>query len=373
MLIRNAAVFTGAAFAPGLCVRLRDGRVAETGPDLAPRPGEDVLDLGGDRLLPGLTDVHIHGLMGHDAMRGEADVRAMSRDLRRLGVAAFCPATMSASDADTRTALAGIRAAAERPEPEGAIVLGAHLEAPYLSEAHPGAQDPRFFRDPDWAHFLSLCGGHPEAVRIVTLAPERPGSEAFIREAVRHGIRVSVGHSDADAETLHRAGDWGADRVTHTFNAAPPLRHRAPGLVGAALADDRFYCELIPDGVHLHPDTVRLISRCKGMRAAAITDAMEAAGLPDGTYSLGGQRVSVSGGAARLADGTLAGSVLTLPRALVNLTVRFGLDPATACAMVTRIPAESAGDTRCGRIAPGSPAPLLRWSADGETLTVIDG
>ncbi|MBQ6174566.1 MAG: N-acetylglucosamine-6-phosphate deacetylase [Clostridia bacterium] len=364
MLIRNAVVFTGQTFAPGLRVRIVDGRIAETGDALTPAPGEETLDLGGDFLLPGLVDVHIHGIAGHDAMRGKDDVLAMGRTLRTYGVAAFCPTTMSASDADTAAALAGIRAAQRETGPDGARILGAHMEAPYLSDRHPGAQDGRFFRDPDPAHLLALTGGRPETVRVITLAPERAGSEAFIREAVRLGIRVSVGHTDADAETLHRAGDAGATRLTHTFNAHPPLHHRAPGSVGAALADERFYCELIPDGVHLHRDTVRLIALCKREKAVAITDAMEAAGMPDGVYSLGGQRVTVEGGAARLAGGSLAGSVLTLERALENLIRRFGIDPALACAMVTSSPADSVGEEAFGRIRPGTPVPLTRWTQD---------
>lgn len=364
MLIVGGVVFTGEHLATGLSVRLREGAVAEVGEGLAPQPGEEVLDLAGDCLLPGLVDIHIHGAAGHDTMRGEADVRAMSRTLRQMGVAAFCPTTMSASDEDTAAALAGIRAVMERPEPEGARVLGAHMEAPYLSEKHSGAQRPRFLRDPDWDHFLTLCGGRPETVRTVTLAPERAGAEAFIREAAARGIRVSAGHTDASAELLHRAGDWGADRTTHTFNAQPPLHHRAPGAAGAALTDDRFFCELIADGIHLHPDTVRLIVRCKGTKAVAITDAMEAACLPEGVYTLGGYAVTVRDGSARLADGTLAGSLLTLRQALENLIRRFGIDPATACAMVTSAPAAAVGEERCGCMVPGSPAPLTRWTRD---------
>lgn len=372
MLIRNAILPQGGCFTPGLCVRLREGAVSAVGPDLAPQAGEEALDLGGDFLLPGFVDVHIHGFGGHDAMRGEVNVRAMSRDLFALGVAAFCPTTMSASVADTNAALAGIRAVMERPEPRGARVLGAHMEAPFLNPEKAGAQQARFFADPDWDVFLRLTGGHPEAVRCITVAPERPGSEAFIRAAAAAGIRVSLGHSGADAECAHRAADAGADRATHLFNASSPFTHRAPGLPGAALADDRFYCEMICDGVHLHRDTVRLIARCKGPeKAVAVTDAMEAAGLPDGLYALGGQQVTVRRGEARLTSGTLAGSVLTMPLALENLIHRFGLDPAAACAMVTAAPAASVGAAPCGSFAPGSPAPLTRWTPDWHFAGIV--
>ena len=373
MLIRGGNVFTGEGFRKGLSVRLEDGRVAETGTELTAGPGEEAVDLAGDYLLPGFVDVHIHAFRGHDAMRGEEDVRAMSRELARIGVAAFCPTTMSASEADTRRALDGIRAVMERPEEGGARVLGAHMEAPFLQPERAGAQLRQYFTAPDWGAFERMTGGRPDAVRLITLAPELPGAEAFVRRAAEAGIRVSLGHTSADAETAHAAGDWGADHVTHTFNAQSPLRHREPGVPGAALTDERFYCEMICDGIHLHRDTVRLIALCKGRRAVAVTDAMEAAGLPDGEYALGGQKAFVRGGEARLADGTLAGSVLTMPEALRNLIRPFGIESVLACAMCTSAPAASVGERVCGSIRPGAPAPLTRWSPDWELAAVISG
>ena len=370
MLIRHARVFTGAAFDGALCVRIDGGAAAEVGPDLTPRAGEEEMDLGGDILLPGFVDVHIHGSGGFDAMRGEADVRGMSRFLRARGVAAFCPTTMSASREDTARALAGIGAVRRNPEPGGALVPGAHMEAPFLNPQRAGAQDPTFLTCPDPALLPLLA---EEQVRLITLAPELPGAEAFIRGAAALGIRVSLGHSAADAETVHRAADWGADHATHLFNASSPLRHRAPGLPGGVLADPRFYGELICDGVHLHRDTVRLAAACLGPeRALAVTDAMEAAGLPDGSYRLGGDPVLVRGGEARRPDGTLAGSVLTMEKALRWLILEAGIDPLTACRMVTANPAASIGEPLLGRIIPGSPLPLTRWSGDWEMLEVID-
>ena len=209
-------------------------------------------------------------------------------------------------------------------------------------------------------------------MKLITMAPEKDGSEAFIRRAAEAGIHVSIGHTAATAEETHRAAEWGADHVTHTFNAQPPLTHRAPGVPGAALTDDRLYCEMICDGIHLHRDTVRLLAKCKGPeRAVAITDAMEAAGLPDGEYALGGQKVFVKDGAARLADGTLAGSVLTMPQALENLIHRFGIRPEDACAMCTCTPADSIGEKLAGRIVPGAPAVFTRWSRDWHMTGVL--
>ena len=372
MLIVNAVVFDGREFQKGLHLRLEGGVIEETGEFLSPGEGEEVLDLGGDFLVPGFVDVHIHAFRGHDTMDGEKAVRAMSRDLAELGVAAFCPTTMSASPEETKNALRGIRQIMEWPEENGARILGAHMEAPFLREERAGAQRKEFFRDPSWEDFLWMTDGHPEIVSLITLAPERAGSEDFIRKAAAAGIHVSIGHTSADAETVHAAADWGADHVTHTFNAQTPVHHRKPGVPGAAMTDDRLYCEMICDGVHLHRDIVRLIARCKGPAlAVAITDAMEAAGMPDGEYALGGQKVTVQAGQARLADGTLAGSVLTMPKALENLIHTFGIAPEAACAMCTAAPAASVHETAAGRIIPGAPGILTRWTREWKQAGVI--
>ena len=372
MLILNAAAYNGKDFSYDTSVRIREGRIADTGEDLRPEPGEAVTDLEGDFLLPGFVDVHIHAFGGRDTMQGEQAVRAMSRELRRLGVAAFCPTTMSADPEETRRAIEGIRAVMNRPEPAGARVLGAHMEAPFLQESKAGAQRKEFFTDPSMETLEKLTGGDLRAVKLITLAPEKAGSEEFIRRAAAAGIHVSIGHTSATAEQTHQAADWGADHVTHTFNAQTPLLHRAPGVPGAALTDSRLYCEMICDGVHLHRDTVRLLAACKGPeRAVAVTDAMEAAGLPDGEYALGGQKVYVRNGEARLGDGTLAGSVLTMPKALENLIHLFGIRPEDACAVCTRTPAASVGEELAGKIAPGAPAVLTRWSRDWRMAGVL--
>ena len=371
MLIENGTVFTGDRFLKGFSVRLMNGIVTETGMGLSAENGENRIDLKGDYLLPGFVDVHIHAFRGSDTMRGEADIRRMSRELAKTGTGAFCPTTMSASMEDTGKVLEDVRKVMEQPERSGARVLGAHMEAPFLGEGKAGAQLKQFFCDPDWNKLVRMAGD-PSVVRLITMAPERDGSEEFIRRASAAGIHVSVGHTDADAERVHAAADWGADHVTHTFNAQTPIHHRKPGVPGAALTDGRYYCEMICDGKHLHDDIIRLMILCKGaQRAVAITDAMEAAGMPDGEYSLGGQPVIVKDGAARLTDGTLAGSILTMKQALINLIHRYGADPTAACAMCTSTPAESIGESVAGHMLPGSPAVLTRWSSDWHMISVI--
>ena len=372
MLIINATLAQESP-ASGMRVRLEGGCIAAIGADPTPQPGEKVLDLHGDYLLPGFVDVHIHAYRGRDAMDGEAAVRTMSRQLYDGGVAAFLPTTMSAAAEATRQAAAGIRAVMDQPEPRGARVLGAHMEAPFLNPAKCGAQRVDCLCPPDWEAFLALTGGDVSAVRMVTLAPELPGAEDFIRQAAKAGIVISLGHSAATAEQAHRAADLGASHVTHTFNSQPPLHHREPGLTGAALTDDRLYAEFIADGVHLHGDMVKLLCRAKGAgRAVAITDAMEAAGMPEGEYQLGGQPVTVKAGQARLHDGTLAGSVLTMQQALHNLIHRFGIAPVDAVRMCTATPAESVGESVCGHMCVGSPAPLTRWNADWQFVGIVD-
>ena len=371
MLVENGIVFTGDRFVEGLAVRLQNGIVTEVGERLLPENGEGRIDLEGHYLLPGFVDVHIHAFRGSDTMRGEADIRRMSRELAKVGTGAFCPTTMSASEKETREALDGVKNVMERPERNGARVLGAHMEAPFLSEGRAGAQLRQFFSDPDW-EALERMAGDLSVIRLITLAPERNGSEAFVRKAAKTGIRISVGHTDATAAQVHESGDWGADHVTHTFNAQTPIHHREPGVPGAALTDDRFYCEMICDGKHLHDDIIRLIIRCKGAgKAVAITDAMEAAGMPDGEYSLGGQTVYVRDGAARLQDGTLAGSILLMPQALTNLIFRYGADPLSACRMCISTPAESIGENVAGHMVPGCPGVLTRWTPDWKMTSVI--
>ncbi len=363
MLIENAKAFVNGTFAEDQKVLIQDGRIAAIGPDIS-APGEEIVDLHGDHLLPGFVDVHIHAFMGKDTMDGEEAVRHMSRELLKFGVAAFCPTTMSASPEDTRKALRGIKAVMDRPEPQGAVVLGAHMEAPFLQETKAGAQLKEFFVLPLQDNWENYVGEYESIVRLITMAPEKEGALDFIRTLTAKGIAVSLGHTDATAEIVHQAAEAGACHVTHTFNAQSVLNHRMPGVPGAAMVDDRLACEFICDGIHLHPDIIRLIARCKGSNlAVAITDAMEAAGMPEGKYQLGGQDVYVKDGAARLENGTLAGSTLTLIVALQNL-IAFGIAPEAAVLMTTRTPAASIHNTVYGQIAVGAPAALNRFAQD---------
>lgn len=373
MLLTNGAFFMEDRFVTGLSLRVGDGRIQAVSPALSPLADEPVVDLQGDFVLPGFVDTHIHAFRGHDVMQGEAAIRAMTRLLYREGVAAFLPTTMSADEETTRQVLADIRRVMDAPEPHSARILGAHMEAPFLSADRAGAQKAEFFTAPSWQTLLRLTDGDPSVVRMITLAPELPGAQPFIHQATSHGIIVSIGHTSATAEQTHQAADWGASRVTHTYNAQTPFSHRAPGVPGAALTDNRLFAEFIGDGVHVHDDALQLLLRCKGAKkAVAITDSMEAAGMPDGEYALGGQAVTVLRGEARLHDGTLAGSVLTMPTAFQRLIHHYHQRPEHAALMCTTTPADSIADAHWGHIAISAPLPLTRWNHDFTHFTIID-
>ena len=373
MRIINATALLGGKWVPDSSLLTAGGKIVTDG-STADASENQTLDLGGDFLLPGFVDVHIHAFMGMDVMGGENAVRHMSRELIKCGVAAFLPTTMSATPEATQSALAGIKAVMDRPEPNGALVLGAHMEAPFMQASKAGAQRPEFFALPTVENWHRYVGNDEDIVRLITLAPDLPDAMPFIRYLTQRNITVSIGHTDATAETVHEAAENGAAHVTHTFNAQSPLSHRAPGVPGASLVDDRLFCELICDGVHLHPDIVRLAVRCKGAnRALAVTDAMEATGMPDGKYQLGGLDVFVQDGAARLADGTLAGSTLTLVRALQNL-ISFGIASEDAAAMVTKTPALSIGNRILGDLTvQGAPAVFTRFTKDWQFAGTITG
>lgn len=371
MLLTNGRFFVEGEFRSDVFVRVIRGIITQIGQMTAGK-GESVLDLNGDAVIPAFVDVHIHAYGGHDVMQGEQSVRFMSRELYKLGVGAFMPTTMCQSVDATRKALTGIQAVMDSPEPDGARVLGAHMEAPFLSEEYRGAQDPCYILAPSLSAYQELTSGL-SCVKMMTLAVEKEGALELIGALKERGVVTCCAHSAATAEQVHRAADAGLTQITHLFNAQTPLHHRKPGVPGAGLADNRLYVQVIADGIHLHPDALRIAGLCKGSaKTLLITDSMMAAGMPDGEYSLGGQAVTVVQGAARLHDGTLAGSTLTMPMALQNMMAYGGFAPETAIPMATQAPADSVGAKEYGRIAVGCQAPLLRMDAQWNVKKVLN-
>lgn len=372
MLVTGGKVFYDGAFHEGVSVRVWDNKIVDVG-QLSPIDGETITKADGMYVLPGFVDIHIHGFMHQDCMEGEAAVRHMSRNLKRHGVAAFAPTTMSASVADTRAALSGIACVMDHPEADGAHVLGAHMEAPFLCAAARGAQDDQFFLSPSPEAYEELTRGYEPYISLMTLAPEIDGARALIAHLKKKGVVTCCAHTAATAEQVHDAADAGLTQITHLFNAQTPLKHREPGVPGAALADPRIAVQVIADCIHLHPDILRIAALCKAdaQQMLLITDAMMAGGMPDGEYSLGGQRVIVSDGAARLENGALAGSTLTLAVAIKNMITRANIAPEKVIPMATSAPAASVGLRGFGKIKKGYDGTLAIMDANWDLNRVI--
>lgn len=360
MLIINAKTFIEDAFHDGVNVRVKDGKIAQIGL-LAAEENEEVIDAQGGYLVPGFVDIHIHGYAGKDCMEGEESVRHMSREMKKGGVAAFVPTTMSADVEGTRKALSGIQRVMQAQEKEGAAVLGAHMEAPFLSANYKGAQEAKYFKAPSVQAYEEMVHGMEDAVCMMTIAPEEEGALDFIAYLTAQGVVACCAHSSATAEQVHAAADVGLSQITHLFNAQTPLSHRAPGVPGAGLTDERIAVQVIADGIHLHSDILRLAALCKAdaKTMILITDAMMAAGMPDGMYSLGGQAVVVKEGAARLESGALAGSTLTMARAVKNMITLAHIAPEKVIPMATSVPADRVGAKDYGRIAEGCDGTLV--------------
>jgi N-acetylglucosamine-6-phosphate deacetylase len=357
------------ALSPGF-VRVVDGVIAGVGAGEPPaRPDVSLPD---GLLVPGLVDLQVNGCYGHDmADAGEAGWRTVVSRLPETGVTAFLPTFITAPVAQQATALRRTRDLLPGLPP-GAKVLGVHLEGPFLSAKRRGAHNADLLTDPTPEALARLL--ETGLVKLVTLAPERAGALDAIRTLTGHGVLVSVGHSDATAEQTAAAADAGARKVTHIFNAQSGVHHRAPGVAAQALADPRLHPGLILDLHHVAATAARVVFAAAGGRTVLVTDATAAAGMPPGTYELGGEKITLPpDGAPLRADGTLAGSALRMDEAIAN-AVRIGVDPVTAVDAATVVPADLIGRPDLGRIAPGAAADLVWLDADYRTLTTwVDG
>lgn len=306
----------------------------------------------GGTALPGYIDLQVNGYAGVDFSRAEAEDYAVAATaLAATGVSAYQP-TFISLPLDAYPAALG-EAARARARSDAPRMVGVHLEGPFLSPDRMGAHDPANAVLPDVPTMQRLLDAGP--VTYVTIAPELPGAMALIELCRRRDVIVAVGHSDADAATASAAFAAGATAVTHLFNAQRPWNHRDPGIAGAALVDDAVVVTIILDGHHLAPETVELVRRCAPGRIALITDAIAAAGQPDGPYPLGDRRVVVHDGRATLQDGTLAGSVLSMDAAL-RAFVAHGASLAEAVAATSAAPATLVGRPELGSLEPGTAA-----------------
>jgi len=343
-----------------------------------------VADLGDGVMAPGYVDLHLHGSAGYDVMDARIEaLPAIEQLLARHGVTSYLPTTVTAPMDVTLRALERLADAienrarhSERQNTGGktrALPLGIHLEGPFISHARRGVHPPENLLAPSLASFERFWQAARDHIRMMTIAPELEGAPEVIAEAARRGVCVSLGHSDADFAAAARGIAVGARHATHTFNAMRPLDHRSPGILGAVLTDQRVSADIIADGVHLDPAIVKLVADAKGPeQTVLITDAISAAGMPDGRYRLGSLDVDVRDGKCTL-DGKLAGSVLTMDRAVRNLARFAAWDLAEAVAAASKNPARAAQILNKGILAVGADADFVVLSPEGEVLRTFVG
>ena len=321
-------------------------------------------------LCPGFIDLQINGAFGADIGPDPDAIRTLIDKLPATGVTSFLPTLISSPPERYEEFFAALEEGAAN---EGARVLGAHLEGPFLAPERKGAHDPANLRSVDLGFLRELL--RSEKVKLMTLAPELPKSLEGIELLLEEGAVASAGHTEATYEKVMRAADAGLRLGTHLYNAMRSLAHREPGTVGALLTHDRIRTGIIADGVHVHEAAIRLAHRAKGSESLIlVTDAMEAAGMPQGDYELGGRKVRLEDGAVRLPDGTLAGSALTMDEAVRN-TVRFlGVSLAQAVRMAAETPAAALNLDGKGKIAVGCDADLVLLNEEGTVLeTIVSG
>ncbi|WP_374711633.1 N-acetylglucosamine-6-phosphate deacetylase [Symbiobacterium terraclitae] len=333
--------------------------------------GAEVVERG--YIAPGYIDIHVHGGGGGDFMDADPEaVVAITTCHARHGTTGLLATTLTAPEEELIRAFRAVKAAPRR----GAQILGFHVEGPFINMQHKGAQNPAYVRPASVAEIDRwLAEGRPDDRWHVTLAPEIEGALEAIRHLAGRGAVVSAGHTDCTYDQLRAGVEAGVSHVTHLFNAMRGLHHREPGTVGGALSLPGVTVELIADGVHVHPASMQVAVRARGAaNVLLVTDAMRAAGLGDGEFTLGGLPVTVKDGAARLHSGALAGSVLTMERGVQNLVHMVGLDLPTAVAMASLHPARRLGlEARKGSLAVGKDADLLILDDKLEVMTTIIG
>ena len=327
-------------------------------------------------VLPGFVDQHIHGAGGSDGMDGTVeDISIIAKTIAAEGTTSFLVTTMTQSPENITKALSAVKSYRETDRGDGARVVGVHLEGPFIAAAHKGAQPLEYVKAPDIQTFNGYNAASGNCIRIVTLAPEVDGAAEFIKHLTAQGIVASIGHTGAKYPDIEKAVELGASNVTHTYNAQTALHHREIGTVGSAMLIDELNCEMICDTIHVSVPAMRLLVKNKPAdKLTLITDAMRAKGIPDGVSELGGQTVYVKNGEARLADGTLAGSVLRMNRAVQNMVEKVGVPFTQAVDCATINPAKNLGiDNEVGSIAVGKRADFTVINANYDVLMTVRG
>ncbi|HXX28725.1 MAG TPA: N-acetylglucosamine-6-phosphate deacetylase [Terriglobales bacterium] len=362
------------------CILIEDDTIVEIVSQSArPIPqGVEVIEFRDAFLAPGFVDIHIHGGAGHDVMNADSTgARALEALLASHGVTSYFPTTVTAPLELTLSALDRLASRIDQAEREAtggiqlAQPLGIHLEGPFLSHTRRGVHPPADLQPPSLELFDRFWQASRGRIRFLTLAPELEGANQVIAEAARRGVCVSLGHSDADFHAARAAVTAGARHATHAFNAMRPLDHREPGIIGEMLTDSRLSADIIADGIHLDPAIVELFLKAKGVDSAVlITDATAATGMPEGRYRLGSMEVEVKDGRC-LSDGRLAGSVLTMDRAVRNVMEFAHWDLQQALRLASLNPARVAGLAGRGKLEVGSRADIVVLTPTGDVKATI--
>jgi len=374
-IVIKGTLATPRGLIPGSHIVVESGRIREVASG-EPRVQGKVYDFGEDLVAPGFIDIHVHGGGGHGVMDATAwGIEGLSRHLAAGGVTSFLATTHTASMKRTTASIRAVNRAIEKGT-RGARPLGVHLEGPYISPGRRGAQPEESVRAPSIPELEEVHEVAGESLKVVSLAPEVEGALDAIRWLREEGIVASAGHSDASYEEMEAGVKAGVRHVAHLFNGMRPFHHREPGIVGRALVDDRVSVELIADGVHVHPASLRLAARMKGAeKTVLVSDSIKPAGLPDGDYDYGGRRVTVSGGRCLLEDGVLAGSIIRLNDAVRNMVELAGFTVGEAIKMASSSPSRVLGmEGRKGSLARGMDADVTVLDEGFNVLfTMVEG
>ncbi|WP_152393435.1 N-acetylglucosamine-6-phosphate deacetylase [Paenibacillus guangzhouensis] len=376
-LIHNVQVVLPQQILPSAAVWVTDGKIERIASDSQELQVLDDkverIDGQGQWLIPGMLDVHIHGANGRDMMDGtEESIQEVSRACAATGCTSFLATSVSSTMEDLLQMIRSVKSVIGREE--GAKIAGIHLEGPYLNPKRKGMQNEKYLRHPNLEEMKLIFEEAGSLIKMVTIAPELPGGLELISYLKEQGVVIAVAHSDATYEEAKEAFGAGASHVTHCFNGMRPIHHRDPGLIVAAFEEEHVSLQAIVDQVHLHPAIVRLMHRIKGPEGMVlITDALQAMGLGDGEYLFGGHQVTVSEGVARLVDGTLASSTVTMNEAL-RLTVENGISITDAVQMASTTPARILGMSHSGHIDVGCEADLVLLNENYDVVwTMIGG
>lgn len=357
---------------------IKAGRIAEVGlgqPREIMEAAEEI-DAKGSYVLPGFIDLHIHGGGGHDVMGNSfAALNEISKTLVKEGVTSFLPTTLTAAHEGLLAATESVRKAMDRST-EGAEILGVHLEGPYFNPQRAGGQPKEFMRPPSMQEVKEYIRASGGKIKILSLAPEMEGALDLIRFLDREGMVAAIGHSDATYEETLEAAEAGLRHATHTFNAMREFHHREPGTLGAVLTLDSISAEVIADGVHVHPASIKILIKCKGYeKVVVISDAIMGMGAPDGEYQLGGRAIIVQNGASRFKDGGIAGSAMSVGKGVKNLIRWLDLELPQIIQMATLNPARAIGEEgRKGSLEVGKDADIIICDQElNVKMTIVRG